>query len=284
MNQFIKRYEELGWDFQDIHNKHCIRVNNLKINSKELVKRLELKGISLKKVPFLENGYYARSKFSLGATPEYLLGLYGLQEAAAQLPVRILSPEGIVLDCCAAPGGKTAQIAEKADVVIALESQSSRVKPLLNNLERLGIKNSIVYNADARSFEAKIKFKKILVDAPCSGNFVTDKSWFEKQSISNFLARQKLQKEILSNVSGLLDEKGELAYSTCSMEPEENELVLQWAIEKLGLKVVPIDCIGVNGLTDVFGQKLDSQIKNAKRIWPSFADTQGFFIAKLVRE
>lgn len=284
MNEFIKRYEELGWNFLDIHNKHCIRVNNLKTSSKELVKRLESKGLSLKKVPFLDNGYYARSKFSLGATPEYLLGLYALQEAVAQLPVKVLKPEGVVLDCCAAPGGKTAQIAEKVEAVIALESQSSRIPSLINNLEKLGVGNAIVYNADARSFEADLKFNKILVDAPCSGNFVTDSGWFEKQSVSNFLSRQKLQKEILANVYNLLEDKGELVYSTCSLEPEENELVLQWAIGRLGMKVIPIDCIGVNGLTDVFGQKLDSQIKNARRIWPSLEGTQGFFIAKLVKK
>ena len=217
----------------------------------------------------------------MGATPEYLLGLYALQEAVSQLPVKVLKPEGIVLDCCAAPGGKTAQIAEKAEMVVALESQSSRVPSLINNLERLGVKNALVYNVDARAFEPDFKFDKILVDAPCSGNFVTDKTWFEKQSISNFITRQKLQKEILASAFGLLSEKGELVYSTCSLEPEENEMVLQWAIDNLGAKVLPTECIGVKGLTNIFGKNLDSQIQNAKRIWPSIADTQGFFIARL---
>ena len=280
MNAFIDRYEALGWDFVKVFPKQCIRVNNLKTNPRELINRLESKGISLKKVPFLENGYYARSKFSLGATPEYLMGLYGLQEPASQLPVPVLKPEGVVLDCCASPGGKSAQIAEKAEAVIALESQSSRIPSLVNNLERFGVRNSIVYNADARSFESPLKFKKILVDAPCSGNYSTDSGWFLKQSISNFLTRQKLQKEILSNVSDLLDENGDIVYSTCSLEPEENELVLQWAIDKLDLKVVPIESIGVKGLTSVFGSNLDGQIKNARRIWPS-ENTQGFFMARL---
>lgn len=281
MNPFIERYEQLGWEFVPVYPKQCLRINNLKVDEKELVKRLDSKKINLKRVPFLEHGYYARSRFSLGATPEYLLGLYALQEAVSQLPVKVLKPEGIVLDCCAAPGGKTAQIAEKAEMVVALESQSSRVPSLINNLERLGVKNALVYNVDARAFEPDIKFDKILVDAPCSGNYVTDKTWFEKQSISNFITRQKLQKEILASAFGLLAEKGELVYSTCSLEPEENEMVLQWAIDNLGAKVMPIECIGVNGLTNVFGKNLDSQIRNAKRIWPSIAETQGFFIARL---
>lgn len=281
MNQFIERYEQLGWDFAQVYPKQCLRINNLKVDERELVKRLDSKKINLKRVPFLEQGYYARSRFSLGATPEYLLGLYALQEAVSQLPVKILKPEGIVLDCCAAPGGKTAQIAEKAEMVVALESQSSRVPSLINNLERLGVKNALVYNVDARAFEPDMKFNKILVDAPCSGNYVTDKTWFEKQSIANFISRQKLQKEILASAFGLLAEKGELVYSTCSLEPEENEMVLQWAIDNLGAKVMPIECIGVNGLTNVFGKNLDSQIRNAKRIWPSIAETQGFFIARL---
>ena len=70
-----------------------------------------------------------------------------------------------------------------------------------------------------------------------------------------------------------------MVYSTCSLEPEEDELNMDWAVKNLGLQIQPIDCIGVNGLTEVFGRKLDSQVANCRRIWPE--KTQGFFVCKL---
>ena len=88
-----------------------------------------------------------------------------------------------------------------------------------------------------------------------------------------------MQKEILSEAVKCLAPNGEIVYSTCSLEPEEDELNIDWAIKNLGLQVQKIDCIGVNGLTEVFGKKLDTQVAFSRRIWPE--QTQGFFVCKL---
>ncbi|MBI4447509.1 RsmB/NOP family class I SAM-dependent RNA methyltransferase [Candidatus Woesearchaeota archaeon] len=279
MNPFIERYSQLGWDYTETKMRESLWVNTSKIRVEELKARLEKKRIILKKIPFLEKGFLVESKrFSLSSTQEYLQGFFHMQEAASQLPVQALQPKGLVLDMCAAPGGKTAQIALQAEAVVALESQQKRMQALLNNLERLGIKNCIAYNIDARKFEG-VEFDKILLDAPCSGNCAKDRRWFSKQTISNFEKNSKIQKELLSTAYDLLKEGGEILYSTCSLEPEENELVVDWAIKNLGLKTMKLDSYGSEGLTQIFNKKLSEEIKLCKRIWPS--QTQGFFMAKL---
>ncbi len=279
MSVFLERYKELGEDVEPIMLHDSIRTNTIKITNAELRSRLEEKGFRIKKIPFLKNGFYVQSRYSIGSSSEYLSGLYYIQEAASQLPVEVLKPKGIVLDCCAAPGGKTTQIAAKAEAVIALESQYKRIASLKNNLERLGVRNGIVYNIDARKFEGR--FDKILVDAPCSGNLITDKNWMRKQNVENFEQRSELQKDILENMYNLLNDGGEMVYSTCTLEPEENELVIQWALETFDIKLLKIDTPGDNGLVNVFGEELDKDIAKCKRLWPNKTKTQGFFIARM---
>lgn len=283
--ELIERYKKLGFQPEPITIKPCIRVNLLKTTAEKLATRLKAKNFELEKVPFLEDAFYVKSsKISLSSTQEYLQGFYYIQEAAAQLPALMLNPSGeVVLDCCAAPGGKTTQLAVNVSVVVALENQYGRLNPLLNNIERLGVKNCIVYNIDARTFEPNLKFKKILVDAPCSGNYALERGWLEKQSVANFEKNAEIQKEILAKAVKLLAEDGELVYSTCSLEPEEDEIIVNWAIKELDLKTVKIDCIGDDGLTKVFGKKLDNSIKNCRRLWPTKTGTQGFFIAKMIK-
>ncbi|MBU2638944.1 MAG: RsmB/NOP family class I SAM-dependent RNA methyltransferase [Nanoarchaeota archaeon] len=281
-NEFIERYKQWGFNAKEVELQECIRVNTVKITEEELIQRLKKRGFELEKVKFLENGYFVkRAKHSLSALQEYLQGFFYIQEAAAQLPAMVLnaSSEDIVLDCCASPGGKTTQLAVKAKAVIALESQHNRIPALLNNIERLSIKNTIVCNTDARTFEPDMKFKKILIDAPCSGNYAIDRRWSQKQSLANIKARSEIQKEILSNIINCLEDNGEIVYSTCSLEPEENEMIVDWMIKELGMKVLDIDCFGEKGITKPFETELDKSIEKCRRIWPGI--TQGFFIARL---
>jgi len=101
---FVSRYEELGWKCENVEPKQAIRINT--INAKEdIIKRLESLGIKLGKISFLENGYWVcKSEFSVGATSEYLLGSYSIQEAAAQIPAALFTElkDKTVLDACAA--------------------------------------------------------------------------------------------------------------------------------------------------------------------------------------
>jgi NOL1/NOP2/sun family putative RNA methylase len=283
---FVTRYKELGWEYEDVKPRQAIRINS--INAKEVVvtKRLRSLGIKLGKIPFLKKGYWIRkSKFSVGATSEYLLGLYSIQEAAAQIPATLFTePEDkMVLDACAAPGGKTVQLADlmrNIGVIIALDVRKRRLTALSNHLERCRVRNTIVYHMDVRQASMlKVKFDRILLDVPCSGNFVTDKDWFKKRTIKDVERNARLQREILTEAAKVLKDDGEIVYATCSLEPEENELNIDWATKNLNLQLEKISCHGEKALTNVFGKKLDSSIEHCRRIWPG--QTQGFFICKL---
>ncbi|MGB9741028.1 MAG: RsmB/NOP family class I SAM-dependent RNA methyltransferase [Candidatus Bathyarchaeia archaeon] len=285
---FIKRYAELGWKYRDIKPEQAIRINRTNAKDVDVAGRLEALGAKLEKIPFLENGYWVKkSKFSVGATTEYLVGLYSIQEAAAQIPATLFTdlPGKMVLDACAAPGGKTVQLADlmgNTGVIVALDVKKRRLTALANQLERCRVKNTVVYALDARNAsQLKIKFDRILLDMPCSGNFTTDAGWFERRTIRDIERNAKLQREILAEAVKVLAEDGEIVYSTCSLEPEENELNINWAVKNLNLKVEKINCYGEKPQTQIFGEKLDGQIENCRRIWPS--KTQGFFVCKLKR-
>src|SRR5665647_2657130 len=112
---FISRYEQLGWQFQEVMLKQAIRINNTNAKGKKLIARLAELGVHLQKIPFLDSGYWVQdSKVSAGATAEYLLGMYSIQEAAAQIPVSVFTnlKGKTVLDVAAAPGGKTVHLAD----------------------------------------------------------------------------------------------------------------------------------------------------------------------------
>jgi NOL1/NOP2/sun family putative RNA methylase len=283
---FIKRYNQLGWDFINCKPKQAIRINNSKIEPEKLLLRLKKIGVQLKQISFLKNAYWInKSKGSVGATAEYLLGFYSIQEAASQIPVTIFTKlkEKKVLDACAAPGGKTVQLADlmnNTGQIIALDVSKKRLVALANHLERCHVGNSIVFLLDARqnSF-LNMKFDRILIDAPCSGNFTMDKNWFNRRTIKDVKQNAKLQRELLVKCVNCLDDHGEIVYSTCSLEPEENELNMDWAIRNLNLKIEKIDCFGEKGVNNIFGKKLNNSITRCKRIWPG--KTQGFFVCKL---
>jgi NOL1/NOP2/sun family putative RNA methylase len=283
---FVSRYEELGWKYEDVEQKRAIRINSVNARKADVTKRLESLGIELEKIPFLEDGYWIRkSEFSVGATSEYLLGLYSIQEAAAQIPATLFTglKDKMVLDACAAPGGKTVQLADlmqNTGAVIALDVKKRRLIALSNQLERCRVRNAIVYLMDARqASHLKIKFDRILLDAPCSGNFVTDKDWFNKRTIKDVEKNAKLQREILTEAAKVLNDDGEIVYATCSLEPEEDELNIDWAVKNLNLQVEKISCYGEKASTNIFGKQLDHSIENCRRIWPR--RTQGFFVCKL---
>jgi len=283
---FVSRYEKLGWKYEHSEPKQAIRINVMNAKNADIIKRLNALGIELEKIPFLENGYWiCHSKFSVGATSEYLLGLYSIQEAAAQIPATLFTEpkDKTVLDASAAPGGKTVQLADlmqNTGAIVALDVKRQRLAALSNQLERCHVKNAIAYHLDARqASRLNIKFDRILLDVPCSGNFVTDAEWFSRRTIMDVERNAKLQREILTEATKVLKDNGEIVYATCSLEPEEDELNIDWAIKNLNLQVEKINCYGKKALTNIFGKQLDSSIENCKRIWPE--KTQGFFICKL---
>jgi len=283
---FIDRYAKLGWEFREVEFKQSIRLNPINAKAKNLPERLRKLGVDTEKIPFLPLGYWVtRSVVSPGATAEYLLGMYSIQEAAAQIPALLFSGLGgkMVLDACAAPGGKTVQLANimnNSGIITSLDINKTRLAAMANHLERCHISNTTVYNMHTRqACRLNRIFDRILLDVPCSGNFASDDHWLNRRTFADIERNAKMQREILSAAVKLLTLDGEMVYSTCSLEPEEDELNMDWAVKNLGLKIQEIDCIGENGLIDVFGIKLDPQVANCRRIWPG--QTQGFFVCKL---
>ncbi len=300
MNIFLDRYSEICKDFsfenspkiEDV--KNVLRINTLKIQDKELIKRLKHNKIKLEKVDFLPQAYKYKSEFSLASTTGYLQGYFYLQEAASQIPALVLAPKetDIILDMCAAPGSKTthlSQLMNNKGIIVALDNNAARLTALKSNCLRCDCRNVLSYKKDARfAFDLKKKFDKILLDAPCSGNFVIEPKFFEKKTLQGFLERARLQKELLRAAHKCLNSKGILVYSTCSLEPEENERVIDWFLRKYDdMKLLPIQIKIPNsspGLTSAFNNEFSKELSKTIRLWPQIAKTQGFFIAKMIRE
>ncbi len=293
MNFFLRRYEKLGakFDPSEISVRKSLRVNTLKIDESTLASRLNKRGVRLEKIPFLPGAYWYESDFSLASTNEYLQGYYYLQEAASQTTARVLDPcpGELVLDMSAAPGGKTTQLAalmQNKGLILAVDSNVLRLDSLANNLERLGVKIVVAHKKDARYIDDfNVLFDKLLLDAPCSGNFADDDTWFESRFIQGVEHSAEKQKELLSAAVKVLKKGGVMVYSTCTLEPEENELNIHWLLEKypdLVLEDTGLE-IGSAGLTDIFGEKLNPDIRKCRRFWPHETGTQGFFIARIKR-
>jgi NOL1/NOP2/sun family putative RNA methylase len=287
---FLNRYRMLGHRLTgDEKTPQAIRVNTIKTSDAEIMETLTSLGVKLAKVPYLDLGYVVEeSGFSLGASIEYLLGLFSLQESASQYVAQTLAPNAgdTVLDMCAAPGGKTTQIAAymgNRGLLYAVDADMGRVYALENNLERCGVNNSLVYRGDVTSLDLGTRFSKALLDAPCSGNYVTDPGWFGKRSIEDVYRNAETQRMLLSAAVRQLEPGGVLLYATCSLEPEENEFNIQWLLSNHELSLEEINGPGENGLTDVFGQNLSEEISKCHRFWPDTNHTQGFFLAKVVK-
>lgn len=273
---FRRRYEELGGKIVDLKLPVCIRINTLRKD--DVLFCLKKRDIKLEKVSFLPNAYYVKSKFSVSALTEHLLGYYYIQSAAAQLPALVLDPKPNedILDMCAAPGGKCTQLAalmKNKGRLFAFELKRERLLSLVTNLERCGVNNCVAFCGDAsRSQKLNIKFDKILLDAPCSGNFVSDRDWFKRRNLDGIKRSAAIQRRLLRIAANVLKPGGTLVYSTCSLDPLENEDNVQWAIDNLPLKLVDT---GLN-----IG---DPALEKCRRFWPHKTKTEGFFIAKYAR-
>ncbi len=133
---FISRYNQLGWNFVNIRPNQAVRINNNYTEPEKLLTRLKNSGIILEKIPFLKNGYWVtKSKVSVGATAEYLLGFYSIQGAASQIPASLFTKiKGKkVLDACSAPGGKTVQLSNlmgNTGLIVALDVNKRRLSAL----------------------------------------------------------------------------------------------------------------------------------------------------------
>lgn len=207
-----------------------LRVNTLKCDDSLLLDKLH---ISMKKTPFYSHGYYIENSVGgLGNHPFHHAGAFYLQEPSAMSAVTALqvSPGDKVLDLCAAPGGKSTQIAAQLcgeGLLVSNEIVASRAKILCSNLERMGVKNAVVTNdrPDAIAEELCGFFDKVLVDAPCSGEGMIRRepaavSEWRLESHDECAARDE---KILDSAAKCVKNGGVLVFSTCTLSPQENE-------------------------------------------------------------
>jgi len=270
---------------------HGLRVNTSKISVKEF---LNITPFELRKIPWTENGFYYDEKEAVTKHPHYFAGLYYVQEPSAMIPAGILpvSPGERVLDLCAAPGGKATELGAKLcreGLLVANDISNSRAKGLLKNLELFGIGNVLVTSETPQRLLSYFPefFDKILIDAPCSGEgmFRKDLSmaadWIEKGP-SYY---SEIQKEILDTAAKMLKPGGQLVYSTCTFDPEENEKNIQFFLDHhMDFAVEPLK-EWKEGFSHGRIQETNNQnMAHCVRIWPYKVEGEGHFAALLKKE
>lgn len=268
----------------------AIRVNALKIEEDELVERLGGRGFKLEKVSWTRYGYRVKaSPLPLGATPEYLMGYYFIQDPASMYACEVLQPseDDIVLDMAAAPGGKTtylSQLMENRGAIVAVEINRQRMKSLRSNVSRLGGENVVAIRTNALEAENfGLLFDKVLLDAPCTGSGTVHVNPEAARKDRGDVDRcTGLQEAMLEVAVRVLKENGVLVYCTCSFLPEENEMLIDKLLRRHSLKLERVEQ-GLPALTSCYGREFNPEIKKARRFYPHIHGTQGFFIAKLRR-
>ena len=263
---------------------HGLRVNTNKISVEDFLK---ISPFELKPVPWTTNGFYYDDKACTPSKhPYYYAGLYYIQEPSAMAPASILPVEDgdVVLDICAAPGGKSTELAAKlhgTGFLISNDISNSRAKALLKNLELFGIGNMCVVSEAPNKLSTKFyqTFDKILIDAPCSGEGMFRKSQsmvtaWENNGVELFAG---LQRGILNEVVKMLKPGGTMLYSTCTFSKKEDEEVIQWLLEQ-NTDMHLISIAPYEGFSKGFG------LSECVRIFPHKMSGEGHFLALLEKK
>lgn len=299
--QFLARMEkQLGAEYPDFLASmgeaphHALRLNPRKIQLENLgeLPFWEARDLEISKVPWAERGFYYKENEQPGKHPFHEAGVYYIQEPSAMAPVSFLDvhPGERVLDLCAAPGGKTGQLADALrgeGILISNEIHPARARILSENVERMGIENAIVTNEEPKVLAARFSeyFDKILVDAPCSGEGMFRKSetavveWSE-EAVEHCAKRQE---EILSHAAGMLRPGGRLVYSTCTFSPLENEGTISRFLREhkdFSLLKLPLP-EGFSTGKGSYVEEPDPEIGRTMRLMPHKLRGEGHFLAVL---
>jgi len=292
--EFVKKMQGLmGEEFNsylESYNKprfYGLRVNTLKISVEEFLK---ISPFHLEPVPWTTDGFYYQEGDNPGRHHYYYAGLYYIQEPSAMLPGAVIEikPGDKVLDLCAAPGGKTVQMAAQMKgqgLLVANDNNNDRVKSLVKNIELYGVKNAIVLNETpdklVKNFEEY--FDKILVDAPCSGEGMFRKDEAAIKSWEKYKGGKccGMQWDILAQVDKMLKPGGNILYSTCTFSSEEDELMIEKFMNEHdgGYELLEIPKAGgiEGGRTQWSNGTYD--FSKAARLWPHKLNGEGHFAA-----
>ncbi|KAK0174260.1 hypothetical protein PV327_011074 [Microctonus hyperodae] len=282
-------------DGSETQRPMTIRVNTLKTKRRDLAQSLINRGVNLDPIgKWTKIGLVVySSQVPMGATPEYLAGQYILQGASSFLPVMALDPKENerILDMAAAPGGKASHIAaamKNTGILFANDVNQDRLKAVIGNFHRLGIVNSVICNHDGRKMPSIMKgFDRVLLDAPCTGTGVVAKDPSVKTNKDEIDVQRccTLQRELLlaaiDCVNARSESGGIIVYSTCSVLPEENEWVVDYALRKRDVKLISTGLdFGEEGFTNYRHHRFHPSLKLTRRFYPHVHNMDGFFVAK----
>lgn len=269
--EFIESY--------NLPRTYGLRINTLKIKAEEF---LEFSPFKLEPVPWCETGFYYQGEVSPGKHPFHAAGLYYIQEPSAMAVAEALRPEPgeKVLDLCAAPGGKSSHLAcflQGQGLLVSNEIHSGRAKILAENLERMGVRNSLITNESPENLTKYFPeyFDRILVDAPCSGEgmFRKDETARTEWSLANVVCCALRQEQILASAIKMLKPEGVMAYSTCTFSQEENEAI----VDKLLNSFPQLELLEIPNAH--FYQPGFSPWEKCARLWPHKLKGEGHFLA-----
>ena len=266
-----------------------LRVNTLKSNIQDIMSILKEKGIKFDRVSWYNDALILKNatEKQIQGLDIYENGYIYLQSLSSMIPPIVLNPikNEKVLDLTAAPGSKTTQMAammHNEGYILANELDTLRCERLKFNVEKQEADIIEVNNGRGEVIGKKYEeyFDKVLLDAPCSGEgrfLANDHKTYRNWSEKTVNELSKLQKKLLKSAYQAVKQNGEIVYSTCTLNRDENEKVLEWALEELNVKMLDIK-LDVKNKGNIFSQ--NEEINKAIRILPS-KETEGFFIAKL---
>lgn len=268
-----------------------LRLNTAKISAAEFEKIVPF---PVTPIPWVKNAYFYPADVRPSRCPLYQAGLYYLQEPSAMTPASCLpaEPGDVVLDLCAAPGGKATALgsALKGEgLLVANDISASRARALLRNLELFGVTNSLIVNeTPARLLERfPAYFSKILLDAPCSGEgmFRKEEALAKDWTPEKSRELSKIQRELILQAADMLRPGGLLLYSTCTFAPTEDEGVVSWLLEnRPDMKLLEIpQHSGFSPGIPGWGNGMES-LKQCVRLFPHKIDGEGHFMALLKKD
>ena len=271
-----------------------IWANPLKIPPDRLQTLLAEGGVNLQPISWYPGAFRLPEGMMPGLRWEYVAGLYQVQEEVALLPALLLNPQPgeRVLDMCAAPGNKTAQIGvmmQNRGTLIANDRSSGRMRAARDVLNRVGLVNVATMTHDGGNLPGDMGlFDKIMVDVPCTceGTCRKDPGVLSRLSVGASKKMARTQLALLRKAVQLCRPGGRIVYATCTFAPEENELVVDAILREAGdaLRLLRSNIPGLvtlPGLTEWQGKTLHPELRHASRIWPHQNDTGGFFVALL---